>query len=137
LLSVLYPRESNFKDEAIKVQKWLLNAINTNKEKEALDSDVLLDLVRRLRETMVGSLIQIKSWDPYLHGIYLFVGSVFVLAKNMKRHAETQRKTHFNDKPCNTANDAVTFTCDYIGRSGILSDERHKTLSCADQHGAF
>jgi hypothetical protein len=45
LLSVLSPRESRFKDEAIKVPKWLLNAIKTKKEKEAFDSDVLLDLV--------------------------------------------------------------------------------------------
>jgi hypothetical protein len=71
---------------------------------------------------MVGSWIQIKAWVPYLHDIYLFVYSVFVLAG-------TQRNICLNDKPCCTANDAVAFTCDCIVRSGILSDERHKTLS--------
>jgi hypothetical protein len=56
---------------------------------------------------MVGSWIQIKAWGPYLHGIYLFVESIFVLAKNMKPCAETQRNIHLNDKPCRTANDEV------------------------------
>jgi hypothetical protein len=137
LLSVLSPRESRFKDEAVKVPKWILNAIKTTKEKEALDSDVLLNLVRGLRETMVGSWIQIKARGPYFHDINLFVDSVLLLANNTKRLPKMQRNIRLNDKPCHTANDTVAFTCDYIGRSGILSDERHNHLSCTDQHGAF
>jgi hypothetical protein len=51
-----------------------------------------------------------------------------MLYKNMKQCAETQRNIRLNDKLCRTSNGAVAFTCDYIGRSGILSDERHTTL---------
>ena len=62
---------------------WLSNATILKKDKDVLNSDVLVDLLRKIREVIIGSWMQNKDWSIYIRDVNHLISSVHTLTNNM------------------------------------------------------